>query len=107
MTGLRVRRGVAALALTVAGPALAGCALPGLSAHPASAPATVDVAALPELRVAPEDTGAHYDRDDWPHWTSVGDGCDVRDECSGSRGGGSVSGMTARCRAPGSAATTA
>ncbi|OLT48724.1 hypothetical protein BJF85_11295 [Saccharomonospora sp. CUA-673] len=34
---------------------------------------------LSALTVAPEDTGAHYDRDDWPHWTSVGDGCDARD----------------------------
>jgi len=38
--------------------------------------AAVDVSAL---TIAPEDTGAEYDRDDWPHWASVGDGCDVRD----------------------------
>ncbi|KID32436.1 HNH endonuclease family protein [Prauserella rugosa] len=34
---------------------------------------------LSALTIAPEDTGAHYDRDDWPHWSSVGDGCDARD----------------------------
>ncbi|MBB3662214.1 MULTISPECIES: HNH endonuclease family protein [Prauserella salsuginis group] len=41
--------------------------------------AATGTADLSELTVTPEDTGAHYDRDDWPHWSSVGDGCDARD----------------------------
>lgn len=42
---------------------------------------TTDAAAvdLSALTIAPEDTGAGYDRDDWPHWSSVGDGCTSRD----------------------------
>ncbi|PXY17083.1 hypothetical protein BAY59_36510 [Prauserella coralliicola] len=40
------------------------------------------------LRVAPEDTGAPYDRDDWPHWTYLGDGCDVRDQVLREQGRG-------------------
>ncbi|OLR92739.1 hypothetical protein BJP25_20915 [Actinokineospora bangkokensis] len=35
---------------------------------------------LARLVVAPEDTGKPYDRDDWPHWVSQGDGCDTREE---------------------------
>ncbi|AGM10137.1 HNH endonuclease family protein [Amycolatopsis keratiniphila] len=35
---------------------------------------------LAALRVAPVDTGAHYKRDDWPHWVSVGKGCDRRED---------------------------
>lgn len=34
---------------------------------------------LDGLTVAPEDTGYHYDRDDWPHWSSVGEGCNTRE----------------------------
>lgn len=37
---------------------------------------------LAELRVAPEDTGAHYRRDDWQHWIpqpQFGKGCDTRE----------------------------
>ncbi|GAA1253977.1 HNH endonuclease family protein [Prauserella halophila] len=41
---------------------------------------------LSELTVAPEDTGAPYDRDDWPHWSSVGNGCDARDAALRERG---------------------
>ncbi|MFJ8910612.1 HNH endonuclease family protein [Amycolatopsis sp. NPDC102389] len=35
---------------------------------------------LAALRVAPADTGAHYNRDDWPHWDSVGKGCNRRED---------------------------
>lgn len=41
---------------------------------------TADAPQAGPLPVAPEDTGAHYDRDDWPHWTYQGDGCDMRDQ---------------------------
>lgn len=34
---------------------------------------------LAALPVAPEDTGAHYDRDDWPHWSVGAAGCDTRE----------------------------
>ena len=43
---------------------------------------------LSELTVAPEDTGAHYDREDWPHWSSVGEGCDARDAALKAHGQG-------------------
>jgi hypothetical protein len=33
---------------------------------------------LARLQIAAEDTGAHYDRDDWPHWISQGKGCNTR-----------------------------
>jgi hypothetical protein len=33
---------------------------------------------LESLEVRVEDTGHHYDRDDWPHWSNQGDGCDTR-----------------------------
>lgn len=40
--------------------------------------ARIHLAALP---VKPEDTGAHYDREAWPHWSDLDhDGCDTRDE---------------------------
>lgn len=44
--------------------------------------ATASAAGLDALPIAPEDTGAHYDRDDWPHWadSGQGDGCDAREE---------------------------
>lgn len=34
---------------------------------------------LAHLEVRPEDTGHLYEREDWPHWPYVGDGCDTRD----------------------------
>lgn len=34
---------------------------------------------LTQLRVAPEDTGHPYDRDEWPHWAGDGKGCDTRE----------------------------
>ncbi|PXY19401.1 HNH endonuclease family protein [Prauserella muralis] len=34
---------------------------------------------LATLPVRQEDTGNAYDRDDWPHWSSHGDGCNTRE----------------------------
>lgn len=34
---------------------------------------------LGELTVKIEDTGHSYDRENWPHWTSVGNSCDTRE----------------------------
>ncbi|PWV74804.1 Protein of unknown function [Prauserella marina] len=34
---------------------------------------------LGQLVVAEEDTGYRYDRDDWPHWVSQGQGCNTRE----------------------------
>ncbi|MEU3274299.1 HNH endonuclease family protein [Saccharomonospora sp. NPDC006951] len=34
---------------------------------------------LEQLHVAEEDTGYRYDRDDWPHWASQGQGCNTRE----------------------------
>lgn len=51
---------------------LAGC-LPKSEAAPPPAP---ELSALP---IAPEDTGAHYDRADWPHWSTVAGTCDTRE----------------------------
>ncbi|PRX43048.1 uncharacterized protein DUF1524 [Prauserella shujinwangii] len=78
--------GLAAAAL-----ATSGCELPDLDTlapGAPSAPATGTPRELPALAVAAEDTGAHYDRDDWPHWTSLGDGCDVRDAVLQAQGQG-------------------
>ncbi|PXY31110.1 HNH endonuclease family protein [Prauserella muralis] len=77
----------AALAATLT---LTGCRLPTThttTPAPAATPVAgaVDVAGL---RVAPEDTGAPYDRDQWPHWDYVGDGCDTRDEVLREQGHG-------------------
>jgi hypothetical protein len=69
------RNGIAAITalLTLAA---TGCQLPtGLATNTA----TTAPAALADLTIAPEDTGAHYDRDNWAHWSSQ-DGCDTRDQ---------------------------
>ncbi|KMS85856.1 hypothetical protein ACZ91_40055 [Streptomyces regensis] len=34
---------------------------------------------LASLEVRPEHSTDGYDRDDWPHWMPVGDGCDARE----------------------------
>ena len=53
---------------------------PGGGAAPAAA---ADVAAaqqqLAGLRITPPDTGAHYNRADWPHWSIVAGECDARE----------------------------
>jgi hypothetical protein len=53
-----------------------GCQLPETLATPT----TREAPELAALDVRPEDTGHDYDRDNWPHWSYVGDGCDVRDQ---------------------------
>lgn len=57
--------------------ALTGCRIPVAPADAAPPESTV-TAALP---IAPEDTEAEedYDRDDWPHWSYHGHGCDTRE----------------------------
>ncbi|MGW7534712.1 HNH endonuclease family protein [Amycolatopsis sp. NPDC054798] len=80
----------ALFALAVAGLAL-GAAPSGCSARADRAPApaaagssATDVRAaqgmLARLRVAPEDTGVHYRREDWPHWDRIGGECDAREQ---------------------------
>src|SRR5699024_9684001 len=34
---------------------------------------------LDGLTIKPENTSYDYDRDEWPHWSSVGNGCNTRD----------------------------
>lgn len=61
---------LATLALT------AGC-LPVTDTAAAPAEVATALAALP---IAPEDTGFHYDRDDWPHWKTVHGTCNAREQ---------------------------
>ncbi|PXY23890.1 hypothetical protein BAY59_29225 [Prauserella coralliicola] len=64
----------AAAALAIGAALLAsGCRLPDPSAAASADPGPAG------LTVAPEDTGAHYDRDDWPHWSYHGRGCNTRE----------------------------
>ncbi|MEU0512598.1 HNH endonuclease family protein [Amycolatopsis sp. NPDC006125] len=63
---------VALLATTTA------CEIPGSTATSAAPPAAS--ASLAELPIAPEDTGAHYNRDDWPHWSTVHGTCNAREQ---------------------------
>ena len=82
--------GVAALCLGVASliGAPAGLAAPNATAHGRSTAADAAEASqqvkvsvktlLDQLAVEPEN-GTGYDRDLFPHWDYVGDGCDVRD----------------------------
>lgn len=52
---------------------------------------------LSQLFVAPEDTGAHYDREQWhPGWADQGRGCDTRDIVLIDQGEGEV--QDGRCR---------
>lgn len=73
---------VAATALSAA----AGCGHAAAGPVPVAAASTVVAddavqarAQLAVLRVAPEDTGAHYRREDWPHWEIVSGECDARE----------------------------
>ncbi|MFI5607243.1 HNH endonuclease family protein [Amycolatopsis sp. NPDC051903] len=56
----------------------------------------VDVAGarrqLAGLRVAPADTGAHYSRADWPHWSIVAGDCDARETVLRNQGRGVTTG---------------
>ncbi|WP_435121600.1 HNH endonuclease [Amycolatopsis thermoflava] len=58
--------------------ATTACAIPGSTATVAAPPAAN--ASLAGLPIAPEDTGAHYDRDDWPHWSTVHGTCNAREQ---------------------------
>lgn len=62
---------------SLAAVALTACQLPNLDLAVLSSTATPP--ALSELRVTAEQANTGYDRDDWPHWSSHGDGCDTRD----------------------------
>ena len=89
------RFGMALLGAAAAALAPAGCEPPPPPAvstaptAPVAPPAAGSVAQqLAALPIAPEDTGAHYDRAEWPHWTETGQGCDMRDEVLRSSGQG-------------------
>jgi hypothetical protein len=53
---------------------------------PTGADAQKAIDRLATLTVAQEDTGNPYDRGDWPHWASQGDGCDTREEALKTQG---------------------
>jgi hypothetical protein len=94
-----IRRLSTALATLVVatGLAVAGCEAAqdakALVAAPVDVSGTITVAGAPadyqaaldqlaQLPVRPEDTGVHYDRNDWKHWISqpaFGKGCDTRE----------------------------
>ena len=90
---------LAALAIPIA----AGCRIPldtappvPAAVTPATGPAADLLAALP---VAPEDTAARYDRDEWGDWTSR-DGCDTRERVLADQGTGTVLGKACRPLCP-------
>lgn len=71
------RTAVRSLPLAALAALVAACQLPGeLTALDDPSPVPPNLSAL---TVAQEDTGYHYDRDDWPHWSHHGDGCDTRE----------------------------
>lgn len=74
-----------AAALLVAGLAVTACRpLPDTTAAPAALTGTGTLAeartGLAALPIAPEDTGFHYDRDDWPHWDTTHGACNARED---------------------------
>ncbi|GAA3831536.1 MULTISPECIES: HNH endonuclease family protein [Amycolatopsis] len=71
-------RTLPAALLAVALLATTACEVPGSDATVAEPPAAS--ASLAGLPIAPEDTGAHYDRDDWPHWSTVHGTCNAREQ---------------------------
>lgn len=70
-------RTLGVLAAAIAAATLAKHLPADLDATFGDGPAAADTTS--PLPVAVEDTGAHYDRDQWPHWTNVGGGCDRRE----------------------------
>lgn len=82
-----MKRAVRMVGYALAGVLLAGGAVwigDGVDAAPFSQTngvADVDQARdqLAALDVRPEHTTDDYDRDDWPHWEYVGEGCDARE----------------------------
>jgi hypothetical protein len=59
--------------------ALAALLLPLVACFPESAAQPTSSPSPAALPIAPEDTGAHYNRDDWPHWSTVAGTCDTRE----------------------------
>ncbi|MCG8916016.1 HNH endonuclease family protein [Actinokineospora sp. PR83] len=53
---------------------------------PTGADAQRAIDQLAKLTVAVEDTGLPYNREDWPHWSARGDGCDTREEALKAQG---------------------
>ncbi|MEC3974599.1 HNH endonuclease family protein [Amycolatopsis sp. H20-H5] len=92
-TRILIAAALAALALTTA-----ACNVPSSTASPAAGGSTTDVQAavraLHGLAVKPEDTGAHYNRDDWPHWSIRSGQCDAREDTLKRQG----KGVTTRAR---------
>jgi hypothetical protein len=100
-------------ALTVAAAAALATVITGCRSTVTPAPANAVPAAaafggehqasneLAQLRIAPEDTGNHYNREqDWPHWdpaTDAGRGCDVRDKVLLEQGRGTRLSTDGRC----------
>lgn len=66
----------ALLAVIAAVTGLTGGAVVGLVDQALGGP---DPAELADLTIAPEDTGHHYNRDQWGSWTYHGEGCDTRE----------------------------
>lgn len=73
------------IALVAAVLVLAACTTPG----PVGTVLTGPTAQLLTLTVTVEDTGAHYQRDDWGSWTTVR-GCDTRERVLARDGTGEV-----------------
>lgn len=55
------------------------CQLPTGDSTVAPTGTTPTPPAVAELDIRVEDTGHHFDRDNWPHWSYHGDGCDTRE----------------------------
>jgi hypothetical protein len=112
MTFQRTRRPVVRVAL-VFGLLLVATACKPLSTTTAgstspAAPATGDAAAasseLNGLQVHVEDTGAHYNRDDWGDWASVGASCTTREAILRDQGQGETQDKSCKSSCPESVA---
>ncbi|GAB3707341.1 HNH endonuclease family protein [Amycolatopsis oliviviridis] len=71
---------IAAVPLALVTLFVTGCEVPAATGTPGSLDATTVTRQLAKLAVKPADTGVHYSRDDWPHWDSVGKGCNRRED---------------------------
>jgi hypothetical protein len=80
----------------------------GAASTSAVAPATGDAAAasaqLNGLQVHVEDTGAHYNRDDWGDWASAGAGCTTREAVLRDQGQGETQDKSCKSSCPESVA---
>ena len=89
---------VALAALTLTGCEFADAMFaPPTTPTAASGPAADLFAGIP---TAPEDTTAPYDRDQWPHWSNHGDGCDTRELVLAAQGVGIRHGKACRPLCP-------